>query len=91
MARFDDAGIDTLEVSDQARINMIEVGVYGVMPGMFESTIKDFLEVDLEQSKRTLTGSDLTEQLYSARGSQGFAIGSYLARQIGAYDDTATS
>jgi hypothetical protein len=69
---------------------MVEVGVYGVMPGMFESTIKDFLEVDFQQSKRTLTGTDLSEQLYTPRGSQGFAIGSYLARQIGAYDDTGS-
>jgi len=30
-----DAEVDTLEVSDQARINMIDVGVYGVMPGLF--------------------------------------------------------
>ncbi len=87
MARVKDAEINTLELSDQARINMIDVGVYGVMPGLFASTIDDFLEVDYEQSKRTITGSDLIEQLYTSRGSQGFAIGSYLARQIGAYNE----
>lgn len=48
-------------MSDQARINPVDVGVYGVMPGLFKSTIDDFLEVDYEQSKRTLTGTDLTE------------------------------
>ena len=87
LARVKDAEINTLELSDQARINMIDVGVYGVMPGLFASTIDDFLEVDYEQSKRTITGSDLIEQLYTSRGSQGFAIGSYLARQIGAYNE----
>jgi hypothetical protein len=48
-------------VSDQARINAIDVGVYGVMPGFFKSTIDDFLTLDYEQSKNALTGSDLTE------------------------------
>ena len=80
LARKEGAQVNSLQVSDQARINMIDVGVYGVMPGLFKTTIDDFLEVDYEQSKRTLTGLDLTEQLFSARGSQGLAIGSYLAR-----------
>lgn len=69
LARKEGAQVNSLQVSDQARINMIDVGVYGVMPGLFKTTIDDFLEVDYEQSKRTLTGLDLTEQLFSARGS----------------------
>lgn len=61
------------------------MGVYGVMPSMFEATVSDFLNVDLTQSP-TLTGLPLGEQVYTPRGSQGFLLGSYLARQIGAYN-----
>jgi hypothetical protein len=55
---------------------------------MFESTVEDFLKLDYTQSK-LLSGIPLGEQLYTARGSQGFAIGSFLSRSIGGYDRTS--
>jgi hypothetical protein len=85
LSRVETARIKKIEVSDKARIGKFDVGLYGVLPGMFESTVPDFLNVDREQSV-TLTGLPLGEQLYTARGSQGLALGSYIARQIGAYD-----
>lgn len=37
-----------------------------------------------------MTGTDLTEQLYTPRGSQGLAVGSFVARDVGAYDPTTS-
>ena len=85
LSKYFQSSIRSLQVSDRARINQNNVGVYGVMPSMFEATVSDFLNVDLTQSP-TLTGLPLGEQVYTPRGSQGFLLGSYLARQIGAYN-----
>ena len=41
-------------VSDKARINSVTVGVYGVQPNVFETTIKEFLKLHW-QSKSALS------------------------------------
>jgi hypothetical protein len=44
-------------VSDKARINSISVGIYGVQPNIFETTVKDFLKLNW-QSKSALPVAD---------------------------------
>lgn len=44
-------------VSDKARINSITVGIYGVQPNVFETTVKDFLKLNW-QSKSALSVGD---------------------------------
>lgn len=68
LSRLPSANIKALQVSDRARINLVNVGVYGVMPSMFDSTVSDFLDINYAQSP-LLTGTKLAEQLYTARGS----------------------
>lgn len=58
-----------------------------MQPGHFNTTLPDFLSIDNDQST-IMTGTDITEQLYAARGSQGFGIGSYVARQVGVFDES---
>ena len=60
LSRFQQANIKSLQVSDRARINLVNVGVYGVSPGLFTTTINDFLDIDYEQSP-LLTGVPLAE------------------------------
>ena len=68
MSRYQDANIKKLEVSDRARINLQDVGIYGVLPSLFESTVEDFIDIEVDQSV-LIKGSPLGEQLYTARGS----------------------
>lgn len=42
---------------------------------MFESTINDFLDINFQSST---SGLSLSEQLFTARGSQSVAVGSYV-------------
>ena len=70
-------------MSDRAHINEFDVGVYGIMPSMFDATVSDFLNIDDSQSP-TLTGLRLGEQVFTPKGSQGFLNGSYISKQIGA-------
>lgn len=60
LSRFQQANIKSLQVSDRARINLVNVGVYGVSPGLFTTTINDFLDIDYEQSP-LLSGVPLAE------------------------------
>ncbi len=48
LSRVEAARIKKIEVSDKARIGKFDVGLYGVLPSMFESTVPDFLNVDRE-------------------------------------------
>ena len=68
LSRFTDAKVKKLEMSDSARINLQDVGVYGVLPSIFDSTVTDFLKLDYDQSV-LLSGLPLGEQLYTPRGS----------------------
>ncbi len=47
-------------MSDKAGIKSLDVGVYGVQPGLFNALLPDFLSVDYDQSE-LMTGTDLTE------------------------------
>ena len=60
--------------SDAARINSLPVGIYGVQPNVFNIAISDFLDVQY----RTESTLNVSDQLYSAKGSQSVAVGSYV-------------
>jgi hypothetical protein len=46
LSRYDFARIKELKVSDRARLIPYDVGVYGIIPSMFDTTIKDFMNLD---------------------------------------------
>ena len=50
------------------------MNIYGVQPSLFNATIDEFLKVKW-QGKSALP---LADQLYSPRGSQSIAVGSYV-------------
>lgn len=70
-----DAGVLNQKCSDNARINNLNIDMYGLQPSMFDSTINDFLDVNYQSPTSGLT---LSEQLFTARGSQSVAVGSYV-------------
>lgn len=70
--------IKGIEAGDRARQKDFSSQVYGVMPGVFEAMISDFVMVG---SENTTTALSLGEQLYTARGSQGVGIGTIIAKQ----------
>jgi GNAT superfamily N-acetyltransferase len=63
-------------VLDITRTEIQLVGLYAVTPSVFETTRPDFLTVYHQES-----GLPLGEQLYTASGSQGMGIGTYLAER----------
>ena len=65
--------LDTV-VSDKAKVNAERVNVQGMQPTTFDVTLKDYLSLDYTSG----SGLSLGEQLYSKRGSQSVAVGSYL-------------
>ena len=50
------------------------VGIYASQPSVFGALLDDFMSINWE----TNSGLDYGEQLYTARGSQSAAVGSFL-------------
>lgn len=55
-------------------MNQFPVAIYAVQPSVFEVSTDDFLNLFSEES-----GLPLGEQLYTASGSQGAGISTYIA------------
>jgi hypothetical protein len=51
--------------SDSARINQLNMNIYGIQPSMFDASLDDFMSTNVV----TDSALSLAEQLYSARGS----------------------
>ncbi|CDW84878.1 family protein [Stylonychia lemnae] len=77
-SRKNTLGIQSIKTSDRARIEQFNTGVYGVQPSIFDAMINDFVKIG---SQNDSTGMPLAEQLYTARGSQGMAVGTVMAKQ----------
>lgn len=60
-----EAQINKFVAADKARIEDLNVNVYGVQPNIFEATLKDFQKPNYEGTSTLSFG----EQLYTARGS----------------------
>ena len=67
-------------LSDYSGIYEVGAGLYGVTPGLYDAAFEEFVGVT-KQNKST--GLGLTEQLYTARGSQSAAISDYVVDQLG--------
>jgi hypothetical protein len=63
-----------IKLTDESRLIEFEVKLFGMMPTFYRATEKKFYEIH-----RSNSGLDLTEQLYSARGSQGAMVGTLAA------------
>lgn len=60
-------------MSDNARLNNLDVGFYGVQPSIFDATVPEFLRLSFKSDSTLSIG----EQLYTAKGSQGVGTGQY--------------
>jgi hypothetical protein len=60
---------------DYARLNVQEIEVFGIQPSVFNASLDDF-NVPYWTSKSKLS---LSEQLYTAKGSQSIGIGQFIA------------
>ena len=52
----------------------MSIGITGGQPNLMKSLVQDFIDVDWK-SKSALS---LSEQMYTAKGSQSVAVGSYV-------------
>jgi hypothetical protein len=70
--------MNKLFASDAPRINKFNIGFYGVSPHLFETTGDKFVDPYYLDDK---TGLSLSEQLYTARGSQGCGISALVLKK----------
>ena len=66
----------SIKVSDRARITELTAGVLGVTPFLYDAALTEFLKKNYYDKS---TGLNLAEQLYTARGTQGAGVGTYVA------------
>ena len=69
--------IKKAEVSDNSRINKLQVNIEAGQPTLFDALIEDFLDVDWKGS----SALSFSEQMYSAKGSQSIAVGSFVTER----------
>lgn len=62
------------QASDNSRINKVKINIESGQPTLFDALLEDFLDVNWH-GRSALTYS---QQLYSAKGSQSAAVGSYV-------------
>jgi hypothetical protein len=65
-----------IRATDPSRMNPQDIFLYGVMPGVFHTTTMNYVEIEHEHSSLAIG-----EQLYSAAGSQGVVVGTYVSDQ----------
>jgi hypothetical protein len=76
LARQDQLDLTSIMAGDYARLQQVEIGMYAASPDIFSATLADFLQMNY----RGNSGLSYGEQLYTARGSQGGAVGSFVTQ-----------
>lgn len=66
-----------IHANDPARLADIEIKVKAVSPSFYDSTVKKMWDIHNNGN----SGLSITEQLYTARGSQGMGTGAIVAQK----------
>jgi len=72
-------GVNSAFLSDELTLLNFPIGIYGVIPYYTESLMDQFLKM---KSENTSTSLGLGQQLYTARGMQGGAMGGSVMRKL---------
>ncbi|CDW85019.1 family protein [Stylonychia lemnae] len=77
MHEMDDSLVGRTMITNRARVQQFKINLNGVQPNIFEPSEGNFLDLAFKS-----TGLSIGEQLYSSRGNQGAAIGTFILKTL---------